>query len=84
MQFSSHFDKFNEIYARYLPVDAPARIFLHVPSWPGPSTSRLIVSYWCESITKTNRNALTADPESAGMALAFANEFRIDASNKRY
>ena len=27
---------FNEVYARYFPVDAPARIFLHVPSWPGP------------------------------------------------
>jgi 2-iminobutanoate/2-iminopropanoate deaminase len=21
---------------RYFPTDAPARIFLHVPSWPGP------------------------------------------------
>jgi 2-iminobutanoate/2-iminopropanoate deaminase len=33
---ASHFDAFNEVYARYFPVDAPARIFLHVPSWPGP------------------------------------------------
>jgi 2-iminobutanoate/2-iminopropanoate deaminase len=32
----SHFAKFNEVYARYFPVDAPARIFLHVPCWPGP------------------------------------------------
>ena len=32
----SHFGEFNEIYARYFPHDAPARIFLHVPSWPGP------------------------------------------------
>ena len=32
----SHFAAFNEVYARYFPVDAPARIFLHVPSWPGP------------------------------------------------
>jgi 2-iminobutanoate/2-iminopropanoate deaminase len=23
-------------YARYFPSEAPARIFLHVPSWPGP------------------------------------------------
>lgn len=32
----SHFGIFNEVYARYFPSDAPARIFLHVPSWPGP------------------------------------------------
>jgi 2-iminobutanoate/2-iminopropanoate deaminase len=32
----SHFEKFNEVYSRYFPVDSPARIFLHVPSWPGP------------------------------------------------
>lgn len=32
----SHFATFNEIYARYFPAEAPARIFLHVPSWPGP------------------------------------------------
>ena len=32
----SHFAAFNEVYARHFPVDAPARIFLHVPSWPGP------------------------------------------------
>ena len=32
----SHFAAFNEIYARYFPVESPARIFLHVPSWPGP------------------------------------------------
>jgi 2-iminobutanoate/2-iminopropanoate deaminase len=32
----SHFSTFNEIYARYFPVASPARIFLHVPSWPGP------------------------------------------------
>jgi 2-iminobutanoate/2-iminopropanoate deaminase len=31
-----HFPEFNEIYARYFPVESPARIFLHVPSWPGP------------------------------------------------
>jgi 2-iminobutanoate/2-iminopropanoate deaminase len=30
----SHFGVFNEIYSRYFPNDAPARIFLHVPSWP--------------------------------------------------
>ena len=32
----SHFSTFNQAYARYFPVDSPARIFLHVPSWPGP------------------------------------------------
>ena len=32
----SHFGRFNEIYARYFPTDAPARIFLCVPCWPGP------------------------------------------------
>jgi len=32
----SHFGIFNEVYARFFPADAPARIFLHVPSWPGP------------------------------------------------
>lgn len=32
----SHFAAFNDLYARYFPVDAPARIFLCVPGWPGP------------------------------------------------
>ena len=32
----SHFAAFNEIYARYFPEQLPARIFVHVPSWPGP------------------------------------------------
>jgi len=32
----SHFAAFNEVYQRYFPLDGPARIFLHVPSWPGP------------------------------------------------
>ena len=32
----SHFPIFNEAYARYFPVESPARIFLHVPSWFGP------------------------------------------------
>jgi 2-iminobutanoate/2-iminopropanoate deaminase len=32
----SHFDTFNEVYARYFPVESPARIFVCVPSWPGP------------------------------------------------
>lgn len=32
----AHLGLFNEIYARYFPMDAPARSFLHVPSWPGP------------------------------------------------
>jgi 2-iminobutanoate/2-iminopropanoate deaminase len=32
----SHFAQFNAVYDRYFPSDSPARIFLHVPSWPGP------------------------------------------------
>ena len=32
----AQFGTFNEIYARYFPVESPARIFLCVPSFPGP------------------------------------------------
>ena len=32
----NHFRDFNDVYDRYFPADAPARIFLHVPLWPGP------------------------------------------------
>jgi 2-iminobutanoate/2-iminopropanoate deaminase len=32
----SHFPRFNAVYERYFPTQSPARIFLHVPSWPGP------------------------------------------------
>ena len=32
----SHFGAFNEVYDRYFAEDSPARIFVHVPSWPGP------------------------------------------------
>jgi 2-iminobutanoate/2-iminopropanoate deaminase len=32
----SHFARFNAVYDRYFPDVSPARIFLHVPSWPGP------------------------------------------------
>ena len=32
----SHFAAFNEVYERYFPDESPARIFMHVPSWPGP------------------------------------------------
>ena len=32
----THFSVFNEVYERHFPTDAPTRIFLHVPSWPGP------------------------------------------------
>ena len=32
----SHFAIFNEVYARYFRDESPARIFVHVPSWPGP------------------------------------------------
>jgi len=31
-----HFAEFNAIYGRYFPDTSPARIFMHVPSWPGP------------------------------------------------
>ena len=32
----SHFARFNAVYERYFATESPARIFLHVPSWPGP------------------------------------------------
>ena len=32
----SHFAHFNDVYARYFPAELPARIFVQVPSWPGP------------------------------------------------
>ena len=32
----AHFGAFNEAYARYFPVESPARIFLCVPCFPGP------------------------------------------------
>lgn len=32
----SHFGQFNDIYARYFLTELPARIFVQVPSWPGP------------------------------------------------
>jgi 2-iminobutanoate/2-iminopropanoate deaminase len=32
----SHFARFNAVYTRVFPGDVPARIFIHVPSWPGP------------------------------------------------
>lgn len=32
----SHFGQFNDVYARYFPAESPARIFVQVPSWPGP------------------------------------------------
>jgi 2-iminobutanoate/2-iminopropanoate deaminase len=32
----AHFTIFNDIYARYFPSESPARILLHVPSFPGP------------------------------------------------
>ena len=31
-----HFATVNAIYARYLPLDPPARIFVCVPEWTGP------------------------------------------------
>jgi 2-iminobutanoate/2-iminopropanoate deaminase len=32
----SHFATFNAVYDRYFAGDNPARIFVQVPSWPGP------------------------------------------------
>jgi 2-iminobutanoate/2-iminopropanoate deaminase len=32
----SHFAAFNDVYADYFPSESPTRIFVHVPSWPGP------------------------------------------------
>lgn len=32
----SHFAKFNAVYDRYFTSENPSRIFMHVPSWPGP------------------------------------------------
>jgi 2-iminobutanoate/2-iminopropanoate deaminase len=32
----SHFAKLNAVYDRYFTSENPSRIFLHVPSWPGP------------------------------------------------
>ena len=33
---TKHFATFNAIYARYFPVDPPARIFVCTPEWFGP------------------------------------------------
>ncbi len=33
---AAHFTTVNAIYARYFPVDPPARIFTCVTEWPGP------------------------------------------------
>jgi len=32
----SHFGIFNDVYSRYVSANAPARIFLYVPTGPGP------------------------------------------------
>jgi 2-iminobutanoate/2-iminopropanoate deaminase len=32
----THFDTFNDVYAGYFTEQSPARIFVQVPSWPGP------------------------------------------------
>lgn len=32
----AHFGEFNGVYERYFAEDTPARIFVHVLSWPGP------------------------------------------------
>ncbi|MET4176088.1 enamine deaminase RidA (YjgF/YER057c/UK114 family) [Bradyrhizobium sp. LA6.1] len=33
---TKHFAVFNAIYARYFPIDPPARIFVCTPEWFGP------------------------------------------------
>ena len=33
---TKHFAAFNTVYARYFPVDPPARIFICTPEWFGP------------------------------------------------
>lgn len=33
---ASHFDTFNDVYARYFPEESPARIFVCVAPFPGP------------------------------------------------
>lgn len=33
---TAHFQAINAVYARYFPVDPPARIFICVAGWPGP------------------------------------------------
>ena len=43
----SRFEQFNEAYARYFPDWQPARIFMHVHSWPGP----LDIEIDCVAIT---------------------------------
>jgi hypothetical protein len=43
---AEHFQVVNAIYARYFPVDPPARVFVCVPEWPGPSTSKSIAWLW--------------------------------------
>jgi 2-iminobutanoate/2-iminopropanoate deaminase len=32
----THFARFNAVYDRVFATDQPPRIFMHVPSWPGP------------------------------------------------
>ena len=32
----SHFARFNTVYDRVFGAEQPPRIFMHVPSWPGP------------------------------------------------
>lgn len=32
----SHFARFNAVYDRVFGLEQPPRIFMHVPSWPGP------------------------------------------------
>lgn len=43
---SAHFAAFNAVYDRYFAGGNPARIFVQVPSWPGPFDVEMIAWRW--------------------------------------
>jgi 2-iminobutanoate/2-iminopropanoate deaminase len=50
----SHFATFNAAYDRYFTSENPSRIFLHVPSWPGPFD----VEIDCVAVVKEGQHCL--------------------------
>ena len=60
---SAHFAAFNEIYARYFGDLSPARIFIHVPSWPGPFDVESTASH--RQVPKNETCPPSDGPESA-------------------
>jgi 2-iminobutanoate/2-iminopropanoate deaminase len=44
----SHFATFNEVYGRYFSTESPARIYLCVPCFPGPTD----IEIDCVAVTK--------------------------------